>query len=77
MSDTQNETSVAEREQSPEWEQRFRAARVSLPDWAQDAPHRALFVSNATGTYELYAWDRRPASSARSRTGPTGRPTGC
>ncbi|MEV2245169.1 prolyl oligopeptidase family serine peptidase [Streptomyces sp. NPDC049970] len=59
MSDTQNEASVPEREQEPpQWEQRFRAARVSLPDWAEDAPDRALFVSNATGTYELYAWDR-------------------
>lgn len=42
----------------PVWEQRFRAPRVSLPDWADEAPDRALFVSNATGTYELYAWDR-------------------
>lgn len=42
----------------PDWEKRFRAPRVSLPDWAEDAPHRSLFVSNATGTYELYAWDR-------------------
>ncbi|MGK4581849.1 S9 family peptidase [Kitasatospora sp. HPMI-4] len=42
----------------PVWEQRFRAARVSLPDWAEDAPERALYVSNATGTYEVYAWDR-------------------
>ncbi|MFJ2777269.1 MULTISPECIES: S9 family peptidase [unclassified Kitasatospora] len=42
----------------PAWEQRFRAARVSLPDWAEDAPERALYVSNATGTYEVYAWDR-------------------
>ncbi|MFJ6696418.1 prolyl oligopeptidase family serine peptidase [Streptomyces sp. NPDC091272] len=42
----------------PRWEQRFRAARVSLPEWAEQAPERALFVSNATGTYELYAWDR-------------------
>ena len=22
------------------WQARFRAPRVSLPDWAQDAPHR-------------------------------------
>ncbi|MER7109387.1 prolyl oligopeptidase family serine peptidase [Streptomyces sp. NPDC000229] len=42
----------------PDWEKRFRAPRVSLPEWAWDAPSRALFVSNATGTYELYAWDR-------------------
>ncbi|MEU7647663.1 S9 family peptidase [Streptomyces huasconensis] len=45
-------------ESMPDWEKRFRAPRVSLPDWAEDAPQRALFVSNATGTYELYAWDR-------------------
>lgn len=45
-------------EDMPDWEKRFRAPRVSLPDWAQDAPQRSLFVSNATGTYELYAWDR-------------------
>ncbi|MGH4036006.1 S9 family peptidase [Actinomycetota bacterium Odt1-20B] len=42
----------------PVWEQRFRAPRVSLPEWAEDAPERSLFVSNATGTYELYSWDR-------------------
>ena len=42
----------------PLWEQRYRAARVTLPDWAEDAPHRCLYVSNATGTFELYAWDR-------------------
>lgn len=42
----------------PAWEQRFRAARVSLPEWAEEAPDRSLFVSNATGTYEVYAWDR-------------------
>ncbi len=40
------------------WEQRFRATRVSLPDWAADAPDRCLYVSNPTGTFELYAWDR-------------------
>jgi acetyl esterase/lipase len=41
-----------------EWEKRFRAPRVGLPEWAQDAPERSLFVSNVTGTFELYAWDR-------------------
>ena len=42
----------------PLWEQRFRAARLTLPDWAQDAPDRCLYVANPTGTFELYAWDR-------------------
>jgi dipeptidyl aminopeptidase/acylaminoacyl peptidase len=42
----------------PVWEQRFRAPRVSLPEWAQHAPHRCLYVANPTGTFELHAWDR-------------------
>ena len=47
----------------PLWEQRFRAPRVSLPDWAQDAPSRCLYTSNVTGTWELYAWDRDTGST--------------
>lgn len=56
----------------PAWEQRFRAARVSLPDWAQDAPERALYVSNATGTYEVYAWDRATGAHRRVTDRPNG-----
>ncbi|MFC8645660.1 S9 family peptidase [[Kitasatospora] papulosa] len=73
MSDTQNDASVPEREQEPpQWEQRFRAARVSLPDWAEDAPDRALFVCNATGTYELYAWDRATGKQRQVTDRPNG-----
>ncbi|WP_328582569.1 S9 family peptidase [Streptomyces sp. NBC_00370] len=56
----------------PDWEKRFRAPRVSLPDWAEDAPDRALFVSNATGTYELYAWDRATGEQRQATDRPTG-----
>ncbi|MEU2024206.1 prolyl oligopeptidase family serine peptidase [Streptomyces sp. NPDC016469] len=56
----------------PLWEQRFRAPRVSLPDWAEDAPDRALFVSNATGTYELYAWDRATGEQRQVTDRPNG-----
>ncbi|WP_240800765.1 prolyl oligopeptidase family serine peptidase [Streptomyces sp. ICN441] len=56
----------------PAWEQRFRAPRVSLPDWAEDAPDRALFVSNATGTYELYAWDRATGEQRQVTDRPNG-----
>ncbi|MFD5078994.1 prolyl oligopeptidase family serine peptidase [Streptomyces sp. NPDC058371] len=56
----------------PDWEQRFRAPRVSLPDWAEDAPHRSLFVSNATGTYELYAWDRATKEQRQVTNRPNG-----
>ncbi|MET8448657.1 prolyl oligopeptidase family serine peptidase [Streptomyces sp. NPDC005209] len=56
----------------PDWEKRFRAPRVSLPDWAQDAPDRSLFVSNATGTYELYAWDRASGEQRQATARPNG-----
>ncbi|MFE3328002.1 prolyl oligopeptidase family serine peptidase [Streptomyces sp. NPDC059176] len=56
----------------PGWERRFRAPRVSLPDWAEDAPDRSLFVSNATGTYELYAWDRATGDQRQVTDRPNG-----
>ncbi|QUI35963.1 S9 family peptidase [Streptomyces alfalfae] len=56
----------------PDWEKRFRAPRVSLPDWAEDAPRRSLFVSNATGTYELYAWDRETGAQRQVTDRPNG-----
>ncbi|WP_084725046.1 S9 family peptidase [Streptacidiphilus melanogenes] len=56
----------------PAWERRFRAARVSLPEWADDAPDRSLFVSNATGTYEIYAWDRADGTQRRVTDRPNG-----
>ncbi|MET8013061.1 prolyl oligopeptidase family serine peptidase [Streptomyces sp. NPDC005271] len=56
----------------PDWEKRFRAPRVGLPDWAEDAPDRSLFVSNATGTYELYAWDRATGAQRQVTDRPNG-----
>ncbi|RKS75399.1 dipeptidyl aminopeptidase/acylaminoacyl peptidase [Motilibacter peucedani] len=66
MSDTETAREL------PAWEQRFRAARVSLPDWAQDAPHRCLYVANPTGTFELYAWDRREGTHRQVTSRPNG-----
>ncbi|MBB5958964.1 dipeptidyl aminopeptidase/acylaminoacyl peptidase [Saccharothrix tamanrassetensis] len=40
------------------WRERFTAPRVSLPGWADDAPDRSLYLSNASGVWEIYAWDR-------------------
>ncbi|MFC7795010.1 S9 family peptidase [Streptomyces cinereoruber] len=57
---------------APVWEQRFRAPRVSLPEWAEEAPDRSLFVSNATGTYELYAWDRATGEQRQVTDRPNG-----
>jgi dipeptidyl aminopeptidase/acylaminoacyl peptidase len=35
---------------------------VSLPEWARDAPGRNVYVSNASGVWEIYAWDREADS---------------
>lgn len=56
----------------PDWEKRFRAPRIGLPDWAEDAPDRSLFVSNATGTFELYAWDRATGRQRQATDRPNG-----
>ncbi|EST38868.1 peptide hydrolase [Streptomycetaceae bacterium MP113-05] len=56
----------------PDWEKRFRAPRVGLPEWAEDAPDRSLFVSNATGTFELYAWDRATGTQRQATDRPNG-----
>ena len=56
----------------PDWERRFRAPRVSLPEWARDAPARCLYASNATGTYELYAWDRAAGTTRQVTDRPHG-----
>ncbi len=45
-----------EREQR--WRARFTAPRVSRPDWSRDAPDRSVYTSNASGTTEVYVWDR-------------------
>lgn len=64
------------------WQARFRASRMSLPIWARLAPARSVYRSNASGTWEVYAWDRssgatrqvteRPRGTAHAAIDPTG-----
>jgi dipeptidyl aminopeptidase/acylaminoacyl peptidase len=66
----------------PRWMKRFRAPMISMPSWARDAPDRCCYVSNASGTIELYTWDRttgvhtqatrRPAGTAMGSLTPDG-----
>jgi dienelactone hydrolase len=42
----------------PAWERRFRAPRVGLPDWADDAPDRCAVVATSGGVVEVHSWDR-------------------
>lgn len=54
------------------WQARFRAPRVSLPDWAFDAPHRNLYSSDVSGVVEQYAWDRSTGSHRQVTDRPNG-----
>ncbi|MGX7823487.1 prolyl oligopeptidase family serine peptidase [Actinokineospora sp. 24-640] len=54
------------------WRARFHAARVTLPDWAREAPARTVYVSNASGVWEVYAWDRSTDSHRRVTDRPNG-----
>jgi dipeptidyl aminopeptidase/acylaminoacyl peptidase len=49
---------AADDETEARWRARFTAARVSLPNWARDAPDRNIYISNVSGVFEIYAWDR-------------------
>lgn len=64
------------------WRARFHAPRMSVPDWAIDAPDANIYVSNASGVWEVYAWDRatgerrqvtdRPNGTLSATTSPDG-----
>ena len=51
----------------PDWEARFRARRVGLPDFARDAEQRTVVTATtAAGTVELHWWtvgDAEPAQA--------------
>jgi acetyl esterase/lipase len=40
------------------WRARFSAPRLTLPQSARDAQDRSIYQSNASGVWEIYAWDR-------------------
>ncbi|MEU3272671.1 prolyl oligopeptidase family serine peptidase [Saccharomonospora sp. NPDC006951] len=72
----------ADPEAEARWRARFLAARVSVPEWAIDAPDANIYVSNASGVWEVYAWDRstgehrkvtdRPNGTLHATTSPDG-----
>ncbi len=54
------------------WQARFRASRMTLPSWARRAPNRSIYRSNATGKWEVYAWDRLTGTTRQVTDRPTG-----
>jgi len=58
-------TAAADSSPDARWKARFRAARMTLPEWAALRPDRCIFVSNASGTFEIYSWDRTTGATAQ------------
>jgi len=54
------------------WRRRYRAARVSLPAWARDAPERLLYAANTGGKWELWLWDQLSDTHHRATDRPEG-----
>jgi dipeptidyl aminopeptidase/acylaminoacyl peptidase len=54
------------------WRSRFHAPRISVPDWALDAPDANLYVSNASGVWEVYAWNRATGEHRQVTDRPNG-----
>jgi len=66
------QTAALPPEVTARWQARFRAPRVSLPDWAHDAPHRSLYSSDVSGVVEQYAWDRQSDTHRQVTDRPNG-----
>ena len=59
----------------PDWERRFRAGYVGLPDWARDTADRAAVTATADGVLEVHSWDRatgRLVQATRRKEGTAG-----
>ena len=54
------------------WERRFRAPILSLPAWSADDPERMILASTESGSYQLYAWDRRAGTRRQVTFDPVG-----
>ncbi|HKS45375.1 MAG TPA: prolyl oligopeptidase family serine peptidase [Amycolatopsis sp.] len=54
------------------WRARFQASRMSTPAWAIDAPDANIYVSNASGVWEVYAWNRATGEHRQVTDRPNG-----
>lgn len=64
---------VAERERTEAvWKRRYRAPRSMFPRWARDNGDRLLYLSNHTGKFEVFAWDRARDAHRQATDRPEG-----
>ena len=66
----------------PDWEARFRAGHVGMPDWAQNSPDRACVIATHDGVRQVHSYDvatgvltpatNRPAGTTDATISPDG-----
>lgn len=66
------ETLFDDPEREQRWRARYAAPRIGLPVPARSAPDRALYVSNESGTFELWCWDVASGRTFRATDRPDG-----
>ena len=54
------------------WKRRYRATRLGFPTWARDDPDRLVYLSNQSGRFVVYAWDRRAGTHRQVTERPEG-----
>jgi dienelactone hydrolase len=60
----------------PEWERRFRAPTLSMPDWSPLAPDRIGYESTESGVWQVHAWERATEVRRQVTDHPVGVVTG-
>jgi dipeptidyl aminopeptidase/acylaminoacyl peptidase len=57
---------------TPVWEQRFRAPTSFLPEWSPAAPRNAVYVSNASGVWQVHTLDTEIGTGRQVTDHPVG-----
>ena len=57
---------------TPLWERRFRAPKMTLPHWSRDAPDRTVYESNESGVWQVHRWDVASGERAKVSDHPVG-----
>jgi dienelactone hydrolase len=60
----------------PLWERRFRAPRLSLPDWSPGAPDRTAYTGTESGVWQVHVWDVATGARRQVTDHPVGVITG-
>lgn len=56
----------------PAWERRFRAPQIAMFDWHPGSPERIVYLSNASGVWQIHIWDRASGDRRQVTNHPVG-----